>query len=152
MRQPMNMTLLLLCAAACKDNGDHTGVYDTAPIEIEDFCTSYSEADSAQLEDIEGSSTTNGRVIGRLIQGVVADPVDPRFVSFVDYLIDNLDVGGQPTVGRTDADGYFTETLGSGNWRIKTSGHQSSYYCAASYEFVVQSNKVSRLCVDMNCE
>ncbi|MCB9762207.1 MAG: hypothetical protein H6739_20575 [Alphaproteobacteria bacterium] len=149
-RSPIMM--MALCFAGC-DGSDKDGpLVDSAPIEVEGFCTDYTaEADSVSLEE-GNEGATSGQVQGRLIQGVVADPSDPRFVSFVDYIMDNLDVGGQPTVGRTDADGYFTETLGAGNWHIKTSGHQGSYYCAADLDFTVISGRITRLCVDMNCQ
>lgn len=48
-------------------------------------------------------------------------------------------------------DGNFTERLGSGNWRIKLGGYQSSYYCAKEFDFSIQAGKVTRACVDMGC-
>ena len=109
--------------AACEDKG--TTPFDTG-LELGDpFCETYGEANSSLLteEPIDGPS---GLISGTLVQGVVTDPHDPQYVAFVDYLLENLDVGGQPTVGRTNAEGRFTATLGPGNWRTVLSSSKSA--------------------------
>ena len=52
---------------------------------------------------------------------------------------------------RATTEGRFTATLGAGNWLIQTSGHQGSYYCAQETVFQVQAGKLTKLCIDMNC-
>lgn len=142
--------LPVLLAVACT-NGD--APQDSEDIlQAEPFCVTYDEAGSVLMEDGLDPTASSGRVVGQLITGVVTDPHDPVFVSFVDYILENVDVGGLPTVGRTDADGFFTESLGPGTWHFKTSGHQSSYYCAADQTFTISAAKLTRVCVDMNCE
>ena len=118
---------------------------------VDTFCTSYEQAGANKLEDGSGDATS-GHVKGQFIQGVSDDPRDPQFVAFVDYLIENVDVGGQATRGRTDQDGAFAGTLGGGNWLIKTSGHQGSYSCGQETTFAVTPGKVTVLCIDMNCQ
>lgn len=140
------LTLLLACTGPTAPGVDSA---DTAI--FDDFCSVYAEAGTTQLEDGSADSTS-GQVSGQFVQGVLADARDPQFVAFVDYLLENVDVGGQATRGRTDADGRFTATLGGGNWEIKTSGHQGSYYCAQESTFAIVAGKVTLLCVDMNCE
>ncbi len=94
---------------------------------------------------------TSGQVVGQFIQDVVVDPRDPQYVAFLDYLLDNQDVGGASSRGRTDAEGRFTATLGAGNWQVQTSGHQGSYYCAQETVFQVQAGKLTKLCINMDC-
>ena len=142
---------MFLFLLACIGSSDNPGADSADTAIFDDFCASYAEAGSNKLEDGSGS-TTSGQIQGQFVQGVLADARDPQFVAFVDYLLENVDVGGQATRGRTDADGRFTATLGQGNWQIKTSGHQGSYYCAQESTFAVVAGKVTLLCIDMNCE
>lgn len=143
------LVAMLLLLLACTDGTD--APIDTSDSGAEDtFCTSYSQAGANKLEDGSGDGTS-GHVKGQFIQGVSDDPRDPQFVAFVDYLIENVDVGGQATRGRTDQDGAFAGTLGGGNWLIKTSGHQGSYDCAQETTFAVTPGKITVLCIDMAC-
>lgn len=148
MKYLLPLPLLLL---AC--TSDDTLPEDSAEIVQSDpFCVAYAEAGTEDIVDGTDPTSSSGRVFGQLVTGVVTDPFDPNFVSFVDYILENTVTGGMPTVGRTDGEGHFTESLGPGTWHIKTSGHQSVYYCAADQEFTVVAGKLTRVCVDMNCE
>jgi len=140
------LALLLACT-----NSDAPVLDTSDSAYVDDFCTTAGEGGDNKLEDGTGEGTS-GQIRGQFIQSVLADARDPQFVAFVDYLLENRDVGGQATRGRTDGDGKFTATLGAGNWRIRTSGHQGSYYCSQETDFAVVAGKVTVLCVDMNCE
>lgn len=146
MRWTNILMALGLTVAGCDDKAPVQDTY----VEADTFCTTYDQANTAVLQEGE-LDNPSGRVVGQLIQNVVTDPLDPQYVGFVDYLLENLDVGGQPTVGRTDADGRLSATLGPGSWNIKTSGNQGVYYCAAEYAFTVNPSRTTRVCVDMNC-
>lgn len=141
---------LIPLAMACSDSDVPEDSYEI--IEAEPFCVDYSEAGDVTMDDGVNTDSTSGRVFGQLVTGVVVDPHDPVFVSFVDYIVENVDMGGLPTVGRTDGEGHFTESLGPGHWHFKTSGHQGAYYCAADQDFTINAGQLTRVCVDMNCE
>lgn len=138
--------LLLNLLLACSDDA----LTDSGPLEVSTYCDKPVQADTVQVEDGDGDSAS-GVVLGRLQTNVVTNVNDPQYVGFVDYLIENRDVGGAAQRGRSDVDGNFTERLGSGNWRIKLGGYQSSYYCAKEFDFSVQAGKTVRACVDMGC-
>lgn len=135
--------LLLACTT------DDTTSVDTG-LEIQESCTTAAEFDTIQVEEGDGDASS-GLVLGRLMTDVVVDYNDPQYVGFVDYLIENRDVGGTAQRGRSDADGNFTERLGAGNWRIKISTYQSSYLCATEFDLAVQAGKTTRACIDMAC-
>lgn len=139
--------LPLILLMACSDD-DLSG--DSGSLEVSTYCDTPAQADTVQVEDGDGD-LSSGVVLGRLQTNVVNDVNDPQYVGFVDYLIENRDVGGAAQRGRSDGDGNFNERLGSGNWRIKLGGYQSSYYCAKEFDFSVQAGKVTRACVDMGC-
>jgi hypothetical protein len=136
------LILLLACTDVTTDTSDSAVV--------DDFCTSTADAGTSSLEEGTGTGTS-GQVVGQFIQDVVVDPRDPQYVAFLDYLLDNQDVGGASSRGRTDAEGRFTATLGAGNWQVQTSGHQGSYYCAQETVFQVQAGKLTKLCINMDC-
>lgn len=139
--------LPLFLLLACNDDD---ALVDSGPLEVATYCDTPVQADTVQVEDGDGDSAS-GAVLGRLQTKVFTDVNDPQFVGFVDYLIENRDVGGAAQRGRTDGDGNFTERLGSGNWTLKLGGYQSSYHCAREFDFAVQAGKTTRLCVDMGC-
>ncbi len=141
----MFLLLFFSCTPSNLPDSADTAIFD-------EFCSVFAEAGDTRLEDGSGDSTSSGQIQGQFVQDVLVDARDPQFVAFVDYLLENVDVGGQATRGRTDAVGRFTATLGQGNWQIKTSGHQGSYYCAQESTFAIVAGKVTLLCVDMNCE
>jgi hypothetical protein len=138
--------LPLFLLMACSDDA----LVDSASLEVATYCDKPVQADTIQVEDGDGDPTS-GVVLGRQQTNVVTNVNDPQYGGFVDYLIENRDVGGAAQRGRSDVDGNFTERLGSGNWRIKLGGYQSSYYCAKEFDFSVQAGKVTRACVDMGC-
>ena len=117
---PAVLTLLVACSSDAADGSD-TGI----PLEEHPFCEDYSEANTAEVEQL-GDGSGSGYALGQMVQGVVQDPHDPAYVGFVDYILDNVNSGGVQTLGRTDQEGRFNETLGPGQWHIKTSGHQAA--------------------------
>lgn len=139
--------LLLLATVACTKD-DPTP--DSQPLVLEPFCTGYAEADTQRVDEGDGGSS--GQVLGQLLTAASEDPFDPNYVGFVEVLLDNLDVGGAPTLTQTDGEGRFTLSLGPGRWRVKTSVQEGGYLCQAAYEFNVLAGRLTRLCVDMRCE
>lgn len=137
----------LILLVACSDDALPV---DSGSLEVSTYCDKPVQADTIQVEDGDGDPSS-GVVLGRLQTSVATNVNDPQFVSFVDYLIQNRDVGGAAQRGRSDVDGNFTERLGNGNWRIKLGGYQSDYYCATEFDFSVQAGKTTRACVDMGC-
>lgn len=140
------MRPLLLLLAACT-KGEPAP--DSEPLVIEPFCTSYAEADTQRID--EGDGGASGQVLGQLLTAVSEDPFDPNYVGFVEVLIDNLDVGGAPTLSQTDGEGRFTVSLGPGRWQVKTSVQEGGYLCQSAYAFDVLAGRLTRVCVDMRC-
>ena len=114
------------------------------------FCEKMEDANSYVIEEGEGS-TTSGTVEGRVITDESEDLHDPQWVGFLDYTVDNTDVGGTQQQGETEMDGSFIEVLGEGHWNFKISATQAGFSCSNELEFLVQAGGTTLVCVDVNC-
>ena len=142
----MIQCFVLLClAGACTSST----IVDTG-VPYLPFCEKMEDANSHGIE-VGGGSGTSGSVIGRVITDESQDLHDPQWVGFLDYTIDNIDVGGTQQQGETQQDGAFVEVLGAGNWRFKISATQAGFTCANEIEFQVESGNTTQVCVDVNC-
>ena len=130
---------------ACTDSSDPDSGEPYLP-----FCEKMEDANSHGIEE-GGGSGTSGSVIGRVITDESQDLHDPQWVGFLDYTIDNIDVGGTQQQGETQQDGAFVEVLGAGNWRFKISTTQAGFTCSNEIEFQVESGNTTQVCVDVNC-
>jgi len=128
-----------------------TGSVDTDSSEPSlPFCEKMDDANSYVIED-GGSSTTSGTVEGRVITDESEDLHDPQWVGYLDYTVDNTDVGGTQQQGETDQDGSFVEVLGEGHWKYKISATMAGYTCSNELEFLVQAGGTTQVCIDVNC-
>jgi hypothetical protein len=114
------------------------------------FCEKMEDANSYVVED-GSDSTTSGTVEGRIITDESDDLHDPQWVGFLDYTVDNTDVGGTQQQGETSQDGSFIEVLGEGHWNFKISATQAGYSCSNELEFLVEAGGTTQVCVDVNC-
>ncbi|MDP6933919.1 MAG: hypothetical protein QGG40_13425 [Myxococcota bacterium] len=133
--------LILACTSGVSD--DSGGVPP--------FCESIEDGDSYVISD-GGGSSTSGLVQGRLISDETDDLHDTSLIGYLDYSLENSDVGGSPTLDQTEMNGDFSNTLGEGTWVIKASGQRLIYDCSAEFEFAVVAGKTTELCVDLQCE
>jgi len=114
------------------------------------FCEKMEDANSSVI-DLGGGSASSGSVVGRVITDESQDLHDPQWVGFLDYTIDNTDVGGTQQQGETQQDGSFVEVLGAGHWKFKISATQAGYSCSNEVEFLVEAENTTQICVDVNC-
>ena len=108
------------------------------------------DADTFLISD-GGDSSSSGTVEGRLITDESSDLHDPQWVGFLDYTIDNIDVGGTQQQGETQQDGSFIEVLGAGNWNFKISATVAGYTCANEVAFSVEAGRSTEICIDIDC-
>jgi hypothetical protein len=117
---------------------------------LELFCESMDDGDVVQIET-GGGSTASGVLSGRLITDATEDIHNPNMVANWDFVLENLDVGGTQTRGKTTDLGEFTATLGAGHWSIAISGQRNGYTCANTLEFEIVAGSTTTACMDANC-
>ena len=130
--------------------GGSGGGYDTGP-RVDAFCFDMADADTTEIVD-GGPAGASGLLDGFLITDESDDLRDPSLVVNVDYTIENLDVGGAPLQGKTDADGSFRETLGAGTWLLRLSDSKGGFTCSNAIEFAVEAERLTRMCLDVGFE
>ena len=145
MRTPTLIFSLLALSLACTSSTDTDSSEPVLP-----FCEKMEDGNSYVIED-GGSSTTSGTVEGRVITDESENLHDPQWVGYLDYTVDNTDVGGTQQQGETQQDGSFIEVLGEGHWNFKISATQAGYSCANELEFLVEAGRTTQLCIDVNC-
>ena len=134
-----NMSLVAItlpCWVACTASSNEDSSEDVLP-----FCEKMEDADTFVIAD-GGDSTSSGVVEGRLITDESTDLHDPQWAGFLDYTIDNTDVGGTQQQGETQQDGSFIEVLGAGI-NFKISATVAGHNCANEVAFSV--GRVGRL-------
>lgn len=137
--------LALLSVGGCGDTADDTGVGD------QPYCTVFRDANTSFIEP-GGGNGESGYVLARLVTDKADDIRDPNFVAFVDYTLENLDVGGSQTLGESTQEGDVIETLGAGNWRIKLNKNAAGYNCYNEFDFLVEAGNSTTMCLDVGCE
>ena len=145
MRNLIFLSSILSVSVSCTA----TTVTDTSD-QVLPFCEKMEDANSYVIDD-GGNSTTSGTVEGRVITDESESLHDPQWVGYLDYTVDNIDVGGTQQQGETQQDGSFVEVLGAGHWNFKISASQAGYSCANELEFLVEAGRTTQLCIDVNC-
>lgn len=147
----LHLSLALSAAAlglgSCGGSGDQV---DTSAADLP-FCEKVMDANTQEGAE-GGGNGASGYVFGRLLTDVTEDLHDPQFVAFVEYALENTDVGGAQRQGESDQEGTFTEYLGEGNWHIRISAFKGGYHCNTEMDFTVAAGDTTNLCIDMQCE
>ncbi len=133
---------LLLCA--CDSNKE------AGAVRADEFCFSMDDANDWVFEDLD-DDPSSGQVWGRLVTDESTDLFDPNLVAFVDYTLQNTDVGGSAQRWSTDENGEFEERVGEGSWRLRLSAIKGGYHCENDIEVPVEAGKLTVVCVDVGC-
>ena len=115
------------------------------------FCFAMSDADSFELEPLD-DDPSSGEIEGRLLTDESGDLRDPQIIAFVEYTLENLDVGGTPQLGETDVEGNFYERVGAGNWRLRLVAARGRFDCENEVDLVVEAGQTTHACIDVGCE
>jgi hypothetical protein len=141
---PFFAGILLLATSAC--DPDNSGA-----VKAQDpFCFSMDDADAYELEPLD-DDPASGSIWGRMITDESRDLRDPQYVAFVEYTLENLDVGGSPQQGETDVEGAFEERVGAGRWLLTHSADRVGFDCTNSVELVVEAGQKTIACIDVGC-
>jgi hypothetical protein len=114
------------------------------------FCETIEDGDTLLIEE-GGGSTVSGVLTGRLITDATEDIHNPNMVANWDYVLENLDVGGTQTRGKTNDLGEFGATLGAGNWSIAISGQRNGFTCKNTLQFEIVAGSTTTACMDAHC-
>jgi hypothetical protein len=133
---------LLLCACGGKDEGGDRPL---------PFCFAMSDVDTYELEPYD-DDLASGQIEGRLLTDESKDLRDPQVIAFVEYTLENLDVGGTPQLGETNIDGDLFERVGAGNWLLRLVATRGRFDCANEVELVVEPGMLTNACIDVGCE
>jgi len=142
---PCRLIPALLCLLAC--SGDKSS--DTSAANLP-FCEKMADGNTQEFET-GGGNGESGLVFGRLITNVTEDIHDPQFTAFVEYALENTDVGGAQRQGETNQEGELQELLGQGNWHLRISAFKGGYRCESEMDFNVKAGDSTNLCIDMRC-
>ena len=136
--------IVVAVLVSCAEEPEET----SAPIS---FCETLDHADTARVVS-GGGNGSSGKVQGHFITDISDDIHDPNMVAFVEYVVENSDVGGVPQISDSDRSGDFVETLGAGSWLIRMSYARGAYSCQNEVPFVVQAGNTTKLCIELGCE
>ena len=143
---PVLGTLLSLLLVACHEEEGDTGV------QVTPFCYSLEDGDSWMFEG-EGGGETSGRFEGNLITDYSDDIFDPDYVAYVEYVVENLDIGGTTQqYGHTDNVGIFEGSGAPGLWAFTAGTQVGDATCSAYTEFQVEVGTTTRVCAVMHCQ
>jgi hypothetical protein len=143
----MRLSLLLLPLAACSGSGTGITEDDSASGE---FCSSLADGGTFEVRP-EGGNATSGNLEIRVLTSESEDPMDPVYVAFKSYTLENIDSGGVKTIGQTSGDGLVDELLGAGNWRFSAAYTRGSLTCLAEIDLPIQANSTTWGCPVMQC-
>ncbi|MFN7147303.1 MAG: hypothetical protein ACK4YP_26280, partial [Myxococcota bacterium] len=114
------------------------------------FCSSLADGGTSQTL-AEGGNATSGNLSIRVLTSESTDPMDPIYVAFKPYTLENVDSGGVKTTGKTSGDGLVDELLGAGNWRFSAAYTRGSLTCLAELDVVIAANTTTLGCPVMEC-
>ena len=136
--------LSLLLALGC------TPVRDSAE-PLPAFCEDASGGDEWRFEGTGGGSTS-GTFEGSLITDAAAEVDDPDYVAYIQYTVENVDVGGTTQQsGNTDNYGYFTSSGAAGTWLFQAGTTVAGQPCNAEMEFEVEVGQNTTICPLLRC-
>ena len=120
-------------------------------VRADEFCFGMEDSNDWMFEELD-EDPSSGQIWGRLVTDESDDLYDPNLVAFVDYTLQNIDVGGSAQRWSTDENGEFEERVGEGNWRLRLSAIKGGYRCENDIEVPVKAGQLTVLCVDVGCE
>ena len=143
------MSLLgLLSLVACSDT---SAPVDTAVTETHPFCDLVTDGGST-ISDAAGGNESAGDLVIRVITSESVDPHDPLYVAFKDYTLENIDMGGVASTGKTSGDGIVSvNNLGPGDWAFRATWSRGSAICEASATLPVVAATTLYGCPVMSC-
>ncbi len=139
-------SLFMLLVPGCHEENTDTGQ------SLPPFCYSLEDGETWRFEG-SGGGETSGSFDGNLITDFSEDIFDPDYVAYVEYVVENLDVGGTTQqYGRTDNVGIFQGTGAPGLWAFTAGTQVGDATCSAYTEFQVEVGTTTRVCAVMHCQ
>lgn len=145
----MRVVPLLLLLSACAGKGaSSSDSGDSAALE---FCESLADGGRFTIEAVGGSSSS-GDLVMHVITNESVNVVDPMYVAFRSYTLENVVLGGVATTGTTTGDGLAeVSNLGAGEWAFEATYSRGSVLCSAALNVDIAAQSTTIGCVVMTC-